>query len=296
MIKLGTHNKRFHLDEVLSTIMLKRIYPNNIVIRTRDITILNTCDIVYDVGYVFDPSKNRFDHHQSTFNETFSPQHNYKLSSAGLIFKYFSEELLATYGYKKNKNYDFIRNKIYEEYILGVDAHDNGYETNTNYRLRDLASVVHQFNRYENEDLEFNEAVEYIKIDFNNYMESLLKAWLKEYEFAEDAVLRCDSDIIVSTVYISPMSVKIHADKQGKVINFLIRQEDTGFRIYGIPVEANSFKCKIYLKKEWRGLSGDQLREVCSIKTSNFVHASGFTGGAVFLEDAIEMCRKSIEV
>ena len=32
--------------------------------RTRDPAVLNTCDIVVDVGAVFDPDKKRFDHHQ----------------------------------------------------------------------------------------------------------------------------------------------------------------------------------------------------------------------------------------
>ena len=32
--------------------------------RTRDPALLDTCDIVVDVGGVYDPAKNRFDHHQ----------------------------------------------------------------------------------------------------------------------------------------------------------------------------------------------------------------------------------------
>ena len=34
------------------------------ILRTRDASVLNTCDIVVDVGAVFDPEKKRFDHHQ----------------------------------------------------------------------------------------------------------------------------------------------------------------------------------------------------------------------------------------
>jgi uncharacterized UPF0160 family protein len=32
--------------------------------RTRDQKVLDTCDIVVDVGGVFDPEKHRYDHHQ----------------------------------------------------------------------------------------------------------------------------------------------------------------------------------------------------------------------------------------
>jgi uncharacterized UPF0160 family protein len=202
--------------------------------------------------------------------------HIFKLSSASLIFKYFTEELLETYGYKKNKCYDSVRNKIYGEYIIGIDEIGDDYGTNAKYWLRDLAFVVSQFNKHVNQDLEFNKAVEYIKIDFNNYMESVLNSFsVKEFEFTEDAVARCDSDVIVSNFYISPMYLKVHADHQGKVINFLITKEEKGFCIHGIPVEIDNFMCKIFLKKEWSGLKNEELIKASGIKTAGFVHGYG---------------------
>lgn len=56
--------------------------------RTRDSAILDTCDIVVDVGAVFDEAKQRFDHHQRGFSEVFGHGFETKLSSAGLIYKY----------------------------------------------------------------------------------------------------------------------------------------------------------------------------------------------------------------
>ena len=55
--------------------------------RTRDPSILDTCDIVVDVGGVYDESKQRFDHHQRGFAEVFGHGFNTKLSSAGLVYK-----------------------------------------------------------------------------------------------------------------------------------------------------------------------------------------------------------------
>lgn len=57
------------------------------LIRTRDTTLLETCDIVVDVGAVYDASKLRFDHHQRGFNTTFGNGFQTKLSSAGLVYK-----------------------------------------------------------------------------------------------------------------------------------------------------------------------------------------------------------------
>jgi len=49
---------------------------------------LDTCDIVVDVGGVYDENLERFDHHQRGFEEVFGHGFQTKLSSAGLIYKF----------------------------------------------------------------------------------------------------------------------------------------------------------------------------------------------------------------
>lgn len=63
---IGTHDGKFHCDEVLACAMLKLLpeYKDAIVKRSRDPVILDSCDIVVDVGGVFDPTIHRYDHHQ----------------------------------------------------------------------------------------------------------------------------------------------------------------------------------------------------------------------------------------
>lgn len=91
---IGTHSGTFHCDEILACYLLSKHpdFAGHTVLRTRDQSLLDKCDIVVDVGSIFDPSKKRFDHHQvesrkrlvnlkfreflfshqNTFNETFS--------------------------------------------------------------------------------------------------------------------------------------------------------------------------------------------------------------------------------
>jgi hypothetical protein len=57
------------------------------VIRSRDPKVLDTCDIVVDVGAIYDEGKQRFDHHQRGFEEVFGHGFKTKLSSAGLVYK-----------------------------------------------------------------------------------------------------------------------------------------------------------------------------------------------------------------
>lgn len=54
--------------------MLKLLpeYKDAEIIRTRDMNKLKECDIVVDVGSVFDHDKKLYDHHQREFDETLS--------------------------------------------------------------------------------------------------------------------------------------------------------------------------------------------------------------------------------
>ena len=63
---IGTHSGCFHADEVLACTMLTKFtkkFRDAMIVRTRDPKLLETFDIVVDVGGVYDPSKGLFDHH-----------------------------------------------------------------------------------------------------------------------------------------------------------------------------------------------------------------------------------------
>lgn len=79
--------------QVMTTFTLSTIYLTRCdrliadLKRSRDPAILDTCDIVVDVGAIYDESKQRFDHHQRGFTEVFGHGFETKLSSAGLVYK-----------------------------------------------------------------------------------------------------------------------------------------------------------------------------------------------------------------
>ena len=98
-MKIITHNGKFHSDEVVSYAILNYLYPNNTLIRTRDMNIINNKrheDIIIDVGMVYDSFCNRFDHHQDNFKHTFTRNTKILLSSAGLVYKHFGRKLINT--------------------------------------------------------------------------------------------------------------------------------------------------------------------------------------------------------
>lgn len=82
-LTIGTHNGIFHSDEVVACAILCLINSDISIhiLRSREIEILNHCDICLDIG------GGKYDHHQPNFNET--RKNSIKYASAGLIWKDF---------------------------------------------------------------------------------------------------------------------------------------------------------------------------------------------------------------
>jgi uncharacterized UPF0160 family protein len=109
-------------------------YQSAPLVRTRDQAVLESCHTVVDVGGEYDATKNRYDHHQRTFNTTF-PAHQTKLSSAGLVYMHFGKAIIAQHAKLPMDHPDvaLLYEKLYDDFIEAVDAHDNGiskYDSN----------------------------------------------------------------------------------------------------------------------------------------------------------------------
>jgi uncharacterized UPF0160 family protein len=102
-------------------------YQRSPVIRTRDPSVLAICHTVVDVGGEYSPAKHRYDHHQRTFNTTF-PEHQTKLSSAGLVYLHFGKLVIAhqTKLPEDNPEVGLLWEKLYADFVEALDAHDNG--------------------------------------------------------------------------------------------------------------------------------------------------------------------------
>lgn len=297
-MKLVTHDERFHYDEVLGSCVLLRIYPDAEVVRTRDNAIIEQGDIVYDVGGVFNPEIRRFDHHQRTFSETFSPKYSVKLSSSGLIFKYFHKQLLSLYGIEDTCGiYNMVVDKIYSEFFLYADAIDNGQDIYGEIRPRTMADLVGLFNTdIPDEGLEnrgFYKALEIASIDLDNYMKRI-KIWINNYEHVEKKVGETNGPILVLDKHYSTDLILEIESQSGKDFKFMVFPHRNAYRVIAIPKRKGSFETKNPLKKEWRGLVNEELVKASGIKGCVFVHSSGFMGINSTFENALKMCEESL--
>ncbi|KAK6090972.1 hypothetical protein P3W45_000217 [Vairimorpha bombi] len=296
-MKLVTHNGRFHYDELLASAILTKIYPESTIIRTRDSKVISTGDIVYDVGGVYDPSRNLYDHHQPTFTETYSSDYNIKLSSAGLVYKHFHESFLSLYNiHPTGTLYKKLTKKIYKEFFLGADAQDNGYNIYGEIKPRTIYAMISLYNSEDNlisdqQNENFRKALTIVSKDLDLYINHVITSWYNKYKELEILINQTDDYILVSDVYYSYDLILEIEKENNKNILFLVYPSDDLYKIRAINTDTTNFSLKCPLKKEWRGRRGDELNSM--IKGAGFVHSSGFIGTNKTKEGAIKMCRES---
>ena len=53
-MKASTHDGRFHADKIFALAVLKLIFPDLEIVRSRDEKVYKNADIIVDVGHAYD--------------------------------------------------------------------------------------------------------------------------------------------------------------------------------------------------------------------------------------------------
>ncbi|XP_050306140.1 MYG1 protein [Anthonomus grandis grandis] len=330
--KIGTHNGMFHCDEALACFMLKQLpeYSDADIVRSRDPKVLNECDIVVDVGATYDPLKKKFDHHQREFTETLNSVrpdltrnkfNTIRLSSAGLVYAHYGLEVLSS-TLEKNKllaTQDCLRAlflHIYEGLVEELDAIDNGIPMYTEgkplYRINThLGARVHRLNpawndpNPESDDVLFEKAMRLVGGEFVERVLEGFNSWWPAREIVKRSIenrksLHDSGEIMLLTdrcswkdhLYALEEELKIEGE-----IKFCVFHDRGGdsWRVQGIPLQPDSFICRVFLHKDWWGVRDEELSNISKVEDAIFCHASGFIGGARSKEGALQMALASLK-
>src|SRR5690606_37544706 len=121
---LVTHSGGFHADELLSSVVLTRLFPQARIVRSRAPEwIAPRADrIVYDVGGAYDVQARIFDHHQrgAPLRDDGQPY-----SSFGLVWKHYGHDYLAA-STVPEAHIAAIHASFDASFVLPVDLTDNG--------------------------------------------------------------------------------------------------------------------------------------------------------------------------
>lgn len=321
--RIGTHNGSFHCDEALGCFMIRlsnKFYGAEIV-RTRDPQILETLDAVLDVGGVYDPNRDRYDHHQKGFGEAFGHGFTTKLSSAGLVYKHFGMEIIAKELRLDEGHPDVFRLfiAVYRNFMEAIDAIDNGinqYDTDLPPRYINnthLSSRVGRLNldwtdpdqSAEKENEAFGRAMNLAGGEFLENLRHLAKSWLPARSIVMECLLaRKDVDPSGEIMVLDRFCPwKLHLfelEQEMKIeppIKYVIYQDERSkqWRVQAVSVSPDRFESRKPLPEPWRGLRDDELSKESSIQGCVFVHMSGFIGGNQTYEGALGMAKAALK-
>lgn len=252
-MKIYTHDGSFHADECMSIAILKSIYPNVEIVRTRDLAEATEYDIIVDVGQVYDPETNRYDHHQlgSPVRDGGIPY-----ASAGLIWKHYGMHCLGS-DYS-----EYVLTKIDELVMQPIDAIDTGY-----FKPWMLEQPQLHFSNIISSMNDFGSAVDLCFIVLRIYVEKVKEeeAIYKKIELQQS---KQEGPVLVLDFY-APLSM-VCKDKYTRVVFPDIRQ---GFRVQAT--------------KEEFYFSDFDKEEMQNLPSFIFCHKAGFIAGFNDINDAI---------
>lgn len=320
--RVGTHNGSFHCDEALGCFMIRLTnkFRDAEIVRTRDSKILDALDAVLDVGGVYDPEHDHYDHHQKGFNEAFGHGFTTKLSSAGLVYKHYGMEIIARELQQDEGHQDVLRLYlvVYKNFIEAIDADDNGikkYDTDQPPKYVSNTSLPSRVGRLnldwmdpdqssKNENAAFQKAMHLAGTEFLESIHFYAKSWLP----ARSIVLGCltsrgdvhpSGEIMVLNkscpwkLHLFELEEELKIDPS---IKYVLYEDERGkqWRVQAVATSPGNFESRKALPLPWRGLRDDDLCKESGISGCVFVHMSGFIGGNRTFDGALAMAKAAL--
>ncbi len=297
---LVTHSGGFHADEVLSTVVLKRLFPQAKVIRSRDEewTAPAPDRIIYDEGRAFDPEARIFDHHQR--GAPLRPDGR-PYSSFGLIWRQFGADYLAALGVAA-ADVAAVWERVDGRFVLPVDLMDNGVlDPGTAGLLAGLTlpvlieSLKPPFDARDQQadNRAFDRAVDVATV----FLESAVAeaaAGLRADALVRRALRGTDGGRVLELPTAVPFQDAV-MEPEAAHLWFVIHPRSDGWLLTGIRRASDTFALRADLPAAWAGLSGDALQKASGVPGARFCHKGRFLAVAADRESVLRMAQLAVE-
>ena len=304
---LITHSGKFHCDEVFAYVVLRLALglskpgEDHVLLRTRKQELIETGDIVFDVGLVSDATNNRFDHHQigAPTREDGTP-----FSAAGLIWQVYGQRAVAALLSPEAAAFaPAIAGALDNRLVKRIDEIDNGVSA-TGPVMRnslDLAGLVGDFNPPWDSpeangptagDDAFQQAAAMVAGVLARQVE-IQRAKLQ----AEALVLAAHEEAADKRLLVleNGMPWKNVVFSHNLPVLFAISPASNGnWMVDTVPPEPGSFAQRLPLPEGWAGLQGAELAATSGVEDAVFVHVRRFVGGAKTRGGAIALAQKAL--
>jgi len=291
-----THDGTFHTDDLFATAVLYILNNGNIrIIRTRDTSLMENADYVYDVGGVYDFEKNRFDHHQK--GGAGKRDNGIDYSSLGLVWRKYGEQICES-----KEIFEGLDRKI----VQPIDAIDNGiditkpiYEGVTFYGAEQvfLSNKPTWKEDDKNIDSIFFKEVRKVALLLEREIE-VAKVDLEAKKIIIDSYNKSSDKRVVylDTSFPRYIYQKTLSSFPDTIYTIMPSGHNNSWKAEAIAKSPETMESRKLFPEAWRGFNdGDiKFKEASGVNDAIFCHKSGFLMGAESREGIIALVEKAL--
>ena len=304
---LLTHSGKFHCDDAFAYAVLRLAMGltapgvDHTLVRTRKPEPMQTADIVWDVGSIYDVAHNRFDHHQrgAPLRADGTP-----FSSAGLIWQeYGVRAMAALLPPGSDAMAATIAGELDTVLVRRIDEIDNGVSVSGPVRDDALGftSLVGAFNpTWDSRDSDGPGAGDVAFIEASAFAEGVLRRW------AGSMRARLAAEAIVVAAQAAGEDPRILVLDRGMpwksavfthdlpVVYCVSPASNGNWMVDTMPPDPNSFAQRHPLPEAWAGLQEADLVAATGVADAVFVHLRRFVASARSREGALALARLAL--
>ena len=291
-VTIGTHNGFFHADDCLAVAALTMLYPKHTIIRSRDKQILSTCDFLVDVGGIYDPDTNRFDHH---FSNGPAYEDGLLLSSFGLVWQKFGDQICG---------HPEIKDSIQSSLVRPVDAADNGVAIHCRQKgapevnMLSLSAVLAVMNpsSIDQADDVFHDQVIWCRKLIGRFVDNVRQR-IESREMVRHAFAYAEKK---GTNYMElPGAMKweealYSLDKKHRIY-FVVFPHNNQWYLRCVSRTPHSYTPRKRLPADWAGLRDDEFSRALGINDGVFCHHAAFVCAAKSRQSILQIAEMALE-
>lgn len=266
-----THNGQFHADEVCAMAFLRlagllsKAVP---ITRSTEPKVWETADILIDIGSKYEPSTNRYDHHQASF--TLQRPCGTQYAAFGLIVKHFYEHLMS-----KEEYADFDK-----RFVRLIDGADTGKLFHSG-QVVTFQGIISGFLPLDTDephafDAAFYQAVALAELVIKNQLE-FTKFRVRSDRDVRRAVK--ESSLFDGQAVVLPARLlwkEVIPDEFPSVKVVIFKHLRGGWAAQVVPYAADGYDSQIKFPAEWAGLTNKELDSVAGLPGCKFCHKARF--------------------
>lgn len=298
-IQLVTHSGNFHADDVFACAALMLLVEKQgkrcRVIRTRDEQVIANADVVFDVGGVYDPSHQRFDHHQAGGAGTRSNGVPY--AAAGLVWKAYGAEITGSQE---------IADVIERSMVTPIDALDNGVDL-VDAKIEGVypfsfQTIVNVF-RPEWQEEKLNDDKQFMKVAMimkdilaraivaAGHKQQSRALIIESYESAKEKTI-----ILLDKPFPRDEISSVLVEKPEPMFFVYPKSDKSGWKAEVVRKSMDTFEPRKAFPSAWAGKKDADLAELSGVADAQFCHNGRFLCTAASREGAIALAKRAIEV